>query len=54
MEKEIYTNEYGKEEKCSLCNKNYVFYEMDKEEPLKIYKCECGKKQYKSIGNYEG
>ena len=54
MTNEVYKNEYGEEEKCLICNENYVFYEMDQEEPLLVYKCECGKKQYKSINNYEG
>lgn len=54
MDKELYKNEYEVEEKCFNCNENYVFYKLETEEPLKIYKCKCGKKQYKSINGYEG
>lgn len=54
MTNEVYKNEYGVEEKCFNCNEFYKFYGLDTEEPLKIYKCKCGKKKYKEIHGYEG
>lgn len=50
----VYINEYGKVEICPVCGKHYMFLCMDQEEPLEIYQCKCGKKKYKSVGNYEG
>lgn len=51
-----YKNEYGVAEKCPLCNSYYYFEYCFDDEPLALYKCECGKShpKYKSTENYEG